>query len=176
MTTTLKRVGLGIAAALVSVGVYAGTQDQNTNQDQRPFMGGRGGPGRGGRLSPGGAGPMGMLPFFGRQLQLTDAQRDQVRTIAQSHRDEWKALFDRVRTARQALHEAMTADSVNDAAIREKSAEVAAVEADLAVARAHGHAEVLQILTAEQKAKLKELQARRHERAKRGPAGAPGRP
>ena len=78
----------------------------------------------------------------GAQLGLTDAQRDQIKAIADAHKDEWKALADRARTAHEALDEAITADTVDEAAIRQKSAEVAAVEADIAVARAHAHAEV----------------------------------
>lgn len=165
MTTTLKRVALGVAAALVSVGVYAASQDQNTNQPPPPFMRGHGpgGPGQGRFGGPGG--PMGMLPMLGRGLNLTDAQRDQVKQIAESHKDEWKALADRGRAAHDALFKAVTADEVNESVIREKSADVAAVEADAAVARAKARAEVVQILTADQKAKLKELQANRTTRA-----------
>ena len=151
--TTLRRAALGVAAALLSVGVYAASQDQNTNQTAPSFRG-RGGPG-------GAGGPMGMLGMFGRELQLTDAQRDQLNNIRQAHGDEWKALADRARTAHQALQAAVTADQVNESVIREKSAEVAAIEADTAVARAHARAEMLQILTADQKAKLKDLEARR---------------
>ena len=47
--------------------------------------------------------------------------------------------------------QAVTADTIDEALIRQKSAEVAAVDADMAVARARAHAEVFQILTAEQK-------------------------
>ena len=43
--------------------------------------------------------------------------------------------------------------------MRQKSAEAAAVEADVAVARAHAHAEVWQILTADQKTQVKAMQA-----------------
>lgn len=104
-------------------------------------------------------GPMGMLPMLPREIQLTDAQRDQVRSIADTHRDEWKALADRARSAHDALNNAVTAETVDETTIRAKSADVAAVEGDMAVARAHAHAEVWQILTADQKAKLKELKA-----------------
>jgi Spy/CpxP family protein refolding chaperone len=53
---------------------------------------------------------------------------------------------------------AVTADGVDETLIRAKSADVAAVDADMAVARARAHAEFVQILTADQKTKLKELQ------------------
>ena len=158
MTTIFRRTALGVVAVLLSAGVYAAaSQDQNTNQPAPPFMGGRGGPGRFG--GPGG--PMGMLPMFGRELNLTDTQRDQIKAIAETHRDEWKALNDRLRAAHDALQTAVTTAPVNEAVIRDKSAQVAAVEADLAVARAHVHAEVVQLLTDDQKTKLKELESRR---------------
>jgi protein CpxP len=115
-------------------------------------------------MGPGGP-MMGMLPRIGRQLQLTDAQRDQLRAIAATHRDEWKALADRARAAHDALRAAVTADTVDENLIRAKSADAAAVEADMAVARARAHAEFVQILTAEQKTKLKELQTQMANRA-----------
>jgi periplasmic protein CpxP/Spy len=102
---------------------------------------------------------MGMLPMFGREIGLTDAQHDQIKSIADSHKDEWKALADRARTAHNALNGAVIADAIDEASIRQKSAEVAAVDADLAVARAHAHAEVFQILTSDQKAQVKKRQA-----------------
>jgi len=165
MSLTVKRIVLASAVALVTLGTGASAflhaQDQNTSPPPRPFMGrvGPGGPGGpfGGPAGPGG--PMGMLPMLGRELNLTDAQRDQIKTIAQSHRDEWKGLGDRERTARMALNDAIIADTIDEAAIRQKSSEVAAVEADLSVARAHAHAEVMQVLTADQKAQLKSMQS-----------------
>lgn len=176
MTTTVKHVALGLAAAViltgVSAGVYAHAQDQNTNQTSRPFMGGPGRHGGPGRFGGPGGGSMGLLPMLPRMLDLTDAQRDQIKNIAQSHQDEWKALADRARAAHEGLRAAITADTVDEGLIRAKSAEVAAVDAELNVARARAHAEVAQVLTADQKAKLKELQSRRLDRA-RGPKQGP---
>jgi len=160
MTRTINRLaialGAGVLALGVTAGVYAAAQNQNTNQDQRPFIG-RGGPG--GQSRPGRIGPMGFLPPLGGRLQLTDAQRQQVKAIADSHRDEWKALADRARPAHDALRAAITADTIDESLIRQTSAEVAAVEADMAVARAHAYAEVVQILTPDQKKTLKEFEA-----------------
>ena len=166
MTATVKRMALTLGAGLIAVGVGAGAylhaQDGNTNQQPPPFRrgmgpGGPGGPGRFG--GPGG--PMGMLPPLGPRLNLTDAQRDQVKGIADAHKDEWKALFDRARAAHLALEQAVTADTVNEAVIRQKSADASAVDADIAVTRAHAHAEVFQILTADQKTQLGKLEVKR---------------
>jgi Spy/CpxP family protein refolding chaperone len=127
--------------------------------------------GQGGRFGgPGGpGGPMGMLPMLGRELNLTPAQRDQIKAIADSHKDEWKALADRERVARTVLNDAIGADTLNEAAIRQKSAEAAAVDADLAVARAHARAEVFQILTDDQKTQLKNMQSAMKKRMQNHP-------
>jgi protein CpxP len=111
---------------------------------------------------------MGMLPMFGPQIALTDTQRDQIKAIADAHKDEWKALNDRARSAHEALNDTVIADAIDEASIRQKSAEVAAVDADLAVARAHAHAEVFQILTSDQKAQVKRMQADMKNRMKNG--------
>ena len=179
MTATIRRIAVGGAAAVLALGVSAGlyASAQNTNQDPPPFRsGGPGGPGRAGGPGRWGGpgGPMGFLPMFGREIGLTDAQRDQIKGIADSHKDEWKALADRARTAHDALNEAVTAETVNDALIRQKSAEVAAVDADMAVARAHAHAEVLQLLTSDQKAQIKKRQAEMKDRMKNRQQGRRG--
>jgi Spy/CpxP family protein refolding chaperone len=167
MTATVHRLSLTIGAVLVAAGLGAGVfvhaQDQNTNAQTPPFRGGRMGPGGPGPVG-GPGGPMGMLRMLGPQLNLTDAQRDQIKAIADVHKEEWKALADRERAAHTALDVAIAADTVNEAAIRQKSADASAVDADVAVARAHAHAEVFQILTADQKTQLKTMQGRRQRR------------
>jgi protein CpxP len=174
MTTTARKITLGLGAGLFALtaaaGAFVHAQDRNTNQASAPFSGrgpgGPGGPGGRGRFG-GPGGPMGMLPMLGRAVDLTDTQKDQIKAIADAHKDDWKALADRGRTAHEALNAAVMADTVDEAAIRQKSAEVAAVDADMAVARARAKTEVFQILTAEQKTKLKTLQAEmksRHDR------------
>ena len=160
MTATVKRMTLGFGAGLIALtavaGVFVQAQDQNQDPQSQTGHRGRGpggpdGPGRFG--GPGG--PMGILPMLGRDLGLTEAQRDQVKAIAESHKADWRALADRARDAHMALNEAVTTAPVDEALIRQKSSEVAAVDADMAVARARAHAEVFQILTPEQKEKLK---------------------
>ena len=174
MTATVKRMALTLGAGLIAAGVSAGAylhaQDGNTTPQPPPFRGGRMGPGgpggRGGPGRPGGpGGPMGMLPMLGPQLGLTDAQRDQIKAIADSHKDEWKTLADRARAAHMALEQAITAQGLNEALVRQKAADAAAVEADLAVARARAFAEVWPILTADQQAQIKTMQDRMSERA-----------
>jgi Spy/CpxP family protein refolding chaperone len=115
---------------------------------------------------------MGMLPMLGRELQLTDAQRAQIKSIADAHADEWKQLMDRSREAHKGLMQAITGDAVDEGLIRAKAAEAGLIEADIAVARAHAFAQVAQILTADQLAQLKQLEQNGPGRGRggRGPA------
>jgi periplasmic protein CpxP/Spy len=131
------------------------------------------------RMGPGGpsgfgfgrgpGGPFGMLGELGRglrQLELTDAQREQLRGVMQSHQAEFREIGDRLRTAYQALDATVTADAVDESAIRARSADVAAIQADAAVLRAKVHQEIFSLLTAEQQAKAKELKAQAETRMK----------
>ncbi len=170
MTATVRHIILGVGAGVLALGVTAGVyaSARNTSQDPRPFRGpgGSGGPGRAG--GPGGfGGPgRGMLPMLGPQLGLSDAQKDQIRNIAASHKDDWKALADRARMAHEALKDAVTADAFDETLIRSRGAEAAVVDADIAVARARARADVFQILTAEQKAQVKTMRMEMKNRMK----------
>ena len=103
-----------------------------------------------------------------RELELTDAQREQVKAIMESHRDEQKAAGDKMMAARKALHEAIAAETFNEAAIRAAAGEVGAAEADAAVLQAKIHGEVFAILTPEQVKKAKELRTEMENRMKEG--------
>ena len=111
-------------------------------------------------------GPLGMLRRLGPRLGLSDTQQDQIKSIAQSHGEEWKALGDRARAAHEALTAAITADTLDDALIRAKSADVAAVQADIAVASAHARAEAWQVLSPDQQAQAKQIQSEMTNRMK----------
>jgi Spy/CpxP family protein refolding chaperone len=169
MTLTAKRIGFGIGAVALAA-MVSGFGYQNISA-QGPGaggggrlggpgrgFGGPGGPGMGRRGGPGGPGGGGLAPMMLERLDLTADQRDRVRQIMDSHRDEQRALGDRAQQAHQALQEAVTT-TFNESAIRARSADVAAVDADMAVAQARIYGEVLQILTADQQEKLKKLQA-----------------
>jgi protein CpxP len=149
------------------------SQDPAAQAERRgPGMMGRGMMGPGGpgfRGGPGGpGGPFGMGGFALRGLDLTDAQRDQVKAIMESHRDEQKAIGDRMQAARKALHEAIAADTFDEAAIRAKAAEIGAVEADAAVLQAKIKSEVFAILTPEQVKKANQLRSNMENRMKDG--------
>ena len=185
---TMKNVNLkgilvlaGVAVVTAAIGFATTVQlsarnDQGAAQDPAGQGGrrgagmtgqgmmGRGGPGM--RGGPGGPGGMFGLPLRG--LDLTDAQREQVKAVMELHRDEQKAIGDRMRTARKALHEAIAADMLDENAIRAKAIEVGTIEADAAVLQARIHAEVFALLTPEQAKKAKELRTGMENRMKDG--------
>jgi Spy/CpxP family protein refolding chaperone len=152
MTTFTRGAAVVLGAALFVCAAGAGAMAQ-----------GPGGPGgrRGGPMARGPMGPGGAIDLPLAQLNLTPQQRDQVQTIMGSHKDELQALGDRQMAARQALDQAIAADAIDEGAIRQKAADLGAVEADMGVVRAHIRAEVLQVLTPDQQRQAKTLAANR---------------
>ncbi len=177
MSTGKQRLGIGfgIAAVIVALagGLYIGNrhvhaQDQGAGPGGQGRFGGPGGPGGPGRGRGGPGGPMGgpgMLgPLMLGRLDLSETQRGQVKTILDSHRAEQQALGERGRTAHEALDAALFGDTLDEGLVRTRATELAMVDADAAAARARVYNEVLQILTADQRAKIKTIQAEMKER------------
>jgi periplasmic protein CpxP/Spy len=156
MTKTLK---LSLAAGFVAVALAAGSGLVLAQDGPGPRRG-PGGPPPGGMRGPGG--PMGMGIGAGfRELDLTDDQKAQIKSIAQSHQAEFKAVGEKMHAAREGMRALIEADTLDESAVRAKSVEVAAAEADSAILNAKVRAQTLQVLTSEQLAKLKELRAAR---------------
>ncbi len=94
---------------------------------------------------------MGLLGDLGpaiRHAEVTEDQQQQIRAVMDSHRDEFKAIGERMKAARDAMRAVVEADTIDENAIRAKAADVAAVEADQAVLGAKVRAEILGLLTA----------------------------
>jgi Spy/CpxP family protein refolding chaperone len=106
-----------------------------------------------------GRGPLAMMRLGLEQLGLSPEQKQQVRGILQGSAAEIKSLGAQMRTARRAVNNAIANDE-GEAAIRAASAEMAKVQADLAVLRAGVRKQVFGVLTPEQQAKAKELRRR----------------
>jgi protein CpxP len=171
----------GVAAITAAIGFVTTTQlaagarlgqeqKQAAPEGQRGFgpmgrgMMGPGGPGM--RGGPGG--PFGIAGLPLRELDLTDAQREQVKAVMESHRDEQKAIGDRMMTARKALRDAVESETFDEAAIRAAAGQIGAVEADAAVLQAKIRTEIFALLTPEQVNKAKELRTELENRMKDG--------
>ena len=118
----------------------------------------QGGPGGFGRHR--GRGFMGPMAGLG-QLGLSADQKQQVRAALVGHRDEFKALAERARKARQAEAAAVRQVPMNEQQVRAAAADLASVEADRAVLRARVHEQVFSLLTPDQQAKASSLAAER---------------
>jgi Spy/CpxP family protein refolding chaperone len=151
MTTRFK-TSLAAALAVVTMATAAPMLMAQDQEQRRPGPGLRG-PGR-----PGG--PLGFGPGF-RALDLTDDQKAQLKQINDSHAAEFRAVRDKSRAAHLGMQALVTAETIDESAIRAKSAEIAAAEADMLILNAKVRKESMQILTAEQLAKLKEPRKRR---------------
>jgi Spy/CpxP family protein refolding chaperone len=144
----------GFAGALVAAVLLVGTVAEVAAQDGRgrPGFARGGGPGGLGLLGPGGAGLEG--------ANLTEAQKDQVKSIVEAHRDEMRGLLDRQAEARRTLVASADSGQVDAAA----ATDVGTASAALALAEARLRAEVLQVLTPEQRAAVRQRASERAER------------
>ena len=100
-----------------------------------------------------------------RGIELTDAQREQVRSIMEGHRAAFESVGKALRDAHRAFGEASRAAVVDEAAIRTHSTAVANAMAEEAILRAKVRAEVHALLTPEQQQQLKEREATRQKRS-----------
>ena len=94
---------------------------------------------------------------------LTDAQREQVKAIHEKHAERIRPLAERAHATHQALENALM--SGNTANLQALSIEVGNAETELTFAQAQVQAEILNVLTPEQKQKIaerrKQMEARR---------------
>jgi protein CpxP len=87
---------------------------------------------------------------------LSDAQREQVRGIMESHKGEFETAGTKLREAHRAFAEAVRASAIDEATVRTLSAAVGSAMADEAILRARVRAEVHALLTAEQLEQVKQ--------------------
>lgn len=165
MTTTRMRIAGCVASLALVIGATAalGAREQGPGGFGPRGGFGRRGPGGPGPGGPGPGGPGGPVPGL-RMLDLAEAQREQVRGIMESHKAEFEAHAQKLGPAHQALADAITAEALDETAIRQRAAELAALEADGAVLRARVHAQVWALLTPEQQQKARDIKAQQAQR------------
>jgi periplasmic protein CpxP/Spy len=153
MVRHIRLAGLiAVVAALVSGGAFVYAQGPDG-----------GGP-RGGGPGLGRGGPGAVMPL--RDLEVTEAQREQIRQLREQNRTQMQSLFERLRAAHAARRKAVEAVPFNESLVRAAMSELASVEADVAVAEARLQADIYALLTADQQQRLQKLRADREARAK----------
>jgi periplasmic protein CpxP/Spy len=101
---------------------------------------------------------------LGADLDLSDAQRAQIRAITSKAREDSRPLADRLRQAADARRKAVETLPVDENQIRATTQALTAAQTDAAVARAHVQSDIFAVLTPDQQAKVKEARERRENR------------
>jgi Spy/CpxP family protein refolding chaperone len=125
-----------------------------------------------GRLSAGafpgkthsGFGPR-LFGHIARALDLSDDQKTRIKTVLKAHASEIETQMTASAAARRAVHEAVLAQPVDEAAIRAAALQLGQVHADGAVLFARIHTEIQPILTDAQRAKIQSFRDRVRSRA-----------
>ena len=173
LTGTKKIMGgIAIAGALVVTGIV-GFAQQNSTQEQGSKPGverqGMRGGNRGGHGMRGGF----MGGRFAEKLNLTDAQKEQMKQIQTKFHESTKALREESRGGRQHGFELFNGGTFDEAAVRAAAQARANKHVEMEVARARMMSEMYAILTPEQKTQLaaqrQEMEQKRQEwRTRRG--------
>jgi Spy/CpxP family protein refolding chaperone len=167
----LTRKKLGVVAALsVTIFMMAAvvfSQDPPPRPDGPP--GPRGPFGHG----PQGPGPRRDFGFHG--LNLTDAQKEQIRQIHESFADQTKALREQMRTLHENQRDSMTG-TFDEAAVRAAAEARAKLHVEQEVLHAKIMSQVANVLTAEQRAQMAERHKHRRHLAPPAPPAPPGEP
>lgn len=144
-THTKILIVTGLVAAVTVGGFFAylakaGTNDESAAGDGRPF---------GHRWAA---------------LGLSSDQKSQIKVVLQKYEPTLQPLVQQLVAERRALRADVQAATVDEPAIRTEAAKVAALEADVAVQRAHVAHDIRGLLTPEQIQKFKDMQAARDAR------------
>jgi protein CpxP len=142
-----RRLATGVALAALFAASVASAQG--------PRDGGRGGRGT---FAPGRLG----LPLG--ELNLSDAQREQIRGIRERNREQMRTLTNRLNTAAEKQREAIEAIPVNETAITSATQDMTQAQVDVAIQEARLNAEIWSVFTPEQQAQATKLRAERRAR------------
>ncbi len=120
---------------------------------------GRRGHGRGMR-GPGFQGPQGLHMAL-RSLDLSETQRDEIKTIFEAERGQVGAYHEQMRDLGAELREQIENDPFNEEAVRAKAAALASLRVEMAVLRARQAGQVRELLTPEQLDQLEQVKQKR---------------
>ncbi len=147
-----------MSIALIAVGaifVFGQTADENKDGKRFDKRGDHAGQGRHGKR--GGGKGMGMML---RGLDLTDAQKAQIKAIHEATFESAKSLRDQMKANRDQLKTATEGGAFNESQVQAIAQQQGALHAQMIVAREKVKSQVFAILTVEQKAKAAEMKAK----------------
>jgi Spy/CpxP family protein refolding chaperone len=115
------------------------------------------------------------MRFFAERLNLSDDQREQMKTILHKEHQSIKPLFEQAHQIDLQLRQ-YAEGTYEEKAVRALAAQKAQVEVELAVHHTRVHNELFQVLTADQQAKMKEMEAQHEARMQQHMHDAPPAP
>ena len=117
-----------------------------------------------------------MMGFFARKLNLTDDQKPQMKAIMEKEHPAMKALHQQEHQIDQQLRQYVEG-TYDEAKVQAIAAQKAQIQVQMTIAETRIHNEMYQILTADQKTQLKQMEtdheARMQERMNRQQPAAP---
>jgi periplasmic protein CpxP/Spy len=99
-----------------------------------------------------------MIGFFAKNLDLTEDQQTQIKSIIEKERPTLKPLMEQSHQIEKQMHQ-YAEGTYNETKVRALATQQSKVELELSVQRTRIHNELYQVLTSDQQAKLKELEA-----------------
>ncbi|HXY47928.1 MAG TPA: Spy/CpxP family protein refolding chaperone [Terriglobales bacterium] len=108
-----------------------------------------------------------MLGFYTDYLDLTDAQQAQMKDIMTKEKPTIQPLMQQLAASRRQLEQLQSASPLDEAAVLSVATQQSQTMTQLIVRKAHIKNEMMQVLTADQKAKLAKFAARRQQRFQR---------
>ena len=101
-----------------------------------------------------------LMGFWSHALNLTDAQKAQMKTIMEKEHPTMKPLFQQQHQIDVQLRQYVEG-AYDEAKVRTLATQKAQLEVEMTVQKTRIHNEMYQILTADQQAKLKDMEAKR---------------
>jgi periplasmic protein CpxP/Spy len=105
----------------------------------------------------------GMMGFFARQLNLTDEQKTQMKTILQQQRPTMKPLMQQEHQIDLQLRQYVEG-TFDEAKVQALAAQKAQIQAQLTVAETRVHNQLYALLTPDQQSQLKQMEAQHEAR------------
>ena len=105
-----------------------------------------------------------------RELDLTADQRQALKEVMRKHQPALRPLREQAHAEREALRALIVAPALDETALAAQADRIAATHKQIVIASAHLRADLREVLTAEQLAKVEDLRAHAVKRAKHGGA------
>src|ERR1039458_8433535 len=112
------------------------------------------------------------MGFFAKSLNLTDEQKAQMKTVMQKEHPAMQPLFQQERQIDQQLRTYVTG-TYDEAKVRALATQKAQIDVERTVAQTRVHNQLYQLLTADQQAKLKTMEANHEARMQKHMNQAP---